>query len=395
VTTPSEYRNDGVEDLTGPQVPTPHDHGSHEHPHDRSHQAAGHDDHDHPHDGSADAHGREHGHGDHDHPTGLKGFVLGIFRPHSHDSADSIDSALESSAEGIRALKISLVVLLATAVAQAVVVWFTGSIALLADTVHNFSDALTAVPLWIAFVLGRRAASRRYTYGYDRAEDLAGVFIVAMIALSAVLAGYESIRRLLDPQPITNVGVVIAAGLIGAAGNELVALYRIRVGRRIGSAALVADGLHARTDGLTSLAVVVGALGVLAGFPLADPLVGLAITVAILLVLKGAARDVYRRLMDAVEPEVLDTAEATVRATPGVLDVERLRVRWTGHRIRAEVAVTVDQALSVSAGHDIAVDVHHRLLHDVPKLVDATVHISPATADHDPHHALAHHHSGT
>ncbi|WP_082556914.1 cation diffusion facilitator family transporter [Modestobacter sp. Leaf380] len=411
MSTPSEYRYDGVEDPTGPPVSRRHDHGSHDHPHDRSHQAAGHEDydhphphapgaghsqddprsggdHDHPHHGGADDHG-------HDHPTGLKGFVLGIVRPHSHDSADSIDTALESSAEGIRALKISLVVLLLTAVAQAVVVWFTGSIALLADTVHNFSDALTAVPLWIAFVLGRRAASRRYTYGYDRAEDLAGVFIVAMIALSAVLAGYESIRRLLDPQPITNVGVVIAAGLIGAAGNELVALYRIRVGRRIGSAALVADGLHARTDGLTSLAVVVGALGVLAGFPLADPLVGLAITVAILLVLKSAARDVYRRLMDAVEPEVLDTAEATIRATPGVLDVERLRVRWTGHRIRAEVAVTVDHALTVSAGHDIAVDVHHRLLHDVPKLVDATVHISPATADHDPHHALAHHHSGT
>ncbi|WP_200938809.1 cation diffusion facilitator family transporter [Modestobacter sp. Leaf380] len=282
-------------------------------------------------------------------------------------------------------------VLLVTALAQAVVVWATGSVALLADTVHNFSDALTAVPLWIAFLLGRRAASRRYTYGYDRAEDLAGVFIVAMIALSAVLAGYESIRRLLDPQPITNVGVVIAAGLIGAAGNELVALYRIRVGRRIGSAALVADGLHARTDGLTSLAVVFGALGVLAGFPLADPLVGLAITVAILLVLRSAARDVYRRLMDAVEPEVLDLAEATVLATPGVLDVERLRVRWTGHRIRVEAAVTVDPALSVTAGHDIAVDVHHRLLHDVPKLVDATVHVSPAAHGTDPHHALAHH----
>ncbi|SSC25678.1 Cation efflux protein, partial [Klenkia terrae] len=338
-------------------------------------------------------HHGEHPHGEHghDHSTGLKGFVLGVLRPHSHDSADSIDTALESSAEGIRALKISLVVLLVTAIAQSVVVWFTGSIALLADTVHNFSDALTAVPLWIAFRLGRRAASRRYTYGYDRAEDLAGVFIVAMIALSAVLAGYESIHRLLDPQPITDVGVVIAAGLVGAAGNELVALYRIRVGRRIGSAALVADGLHARTDGLTSLAVVVGALGVLAGFPLADPLVGLAITVAILLVLKSAARDVYRRLMDAVEPEVLDTAEATVRSTPGVLDVERLRVRWTGHRIRAEVAVTVDPALGVVAGHDIAVDVHHRLLHDVPKLVDATVHVSPARTAEDPHHALAHH----
>ncbi|WP_082523323.1 cation diffusion facilitator family transporter [Geodermatophilus sp. Leaf369] len=387
-TPPGQHTPDADDQDTPAHQTTAATHNDHtrvvdDHPH-RDHP---HDDHRH------DDHGHDHPHGDHghDHPTGLRGFVLGLFRPHSHDSADSIDSALESSAEGIRALKISLIVLLVTAMAQAVVVWFTGSIALLADTVHNFSDALTAVPLWIAFLLGRRAASRRYTYGYDRAEDLAGVFIVAMIALSAVLAGYESIRRLLDPQPITHVGVVIAAGLIGAAGNELVALYRIRVGRKIGSAALVADGLHARTDGLTSLAVVVGALGVLAGFPLADPLVGLAITVAILFVLKNAARDVYRRLMDAVEPEVLDAAEASIRTTPGVLDVERLRVRWTGHRLRAETAVTVDPDLSVTSGHDIAVDIHHRLLHDVPKLIDATVHISPATADHDPHDALAHH----
>jgi divalent metal cation (Fe/Co/Zn/Cd) transporter len=278
------------------------------------------------------ADGRTHPHG-HDHPRGLKGLLGAVFRPHSHDSADSIDSALETSREGVRALKISLVALMITALAQAVVVYFTGSVALLADTIHNFSDALTAVPLWIAFVLGRRAASRRYTYGYDRAEDLAGVFIVLMIALSAVVAGYESVRRLIDPQPITNVGVVIAAGLIGAAGNELVALYRIRVGRKIGSAALVADGLHARTDGLTSLAVVFGALGVLAGFPVADPLVGLGIT-----------------------------------------------------------AVLVDPDIGVVQGHAIAVDVHHRLLHDVPRLIDATVHVSPLDRDGDDHHAaLAHH----
>ena len=191
--------------------------------------------------------------------------MLSIFRPHSHDGADSVDSALEASADGVRAVKISLVALLVTGVLQAIVVALTGSVALLADTIHNFSDALTALPLWIAFVLGRRAATRRYTYGYGRAEDLAGVFIVAMITLSAVVAGYESIRRLIHPEPVTRIGILIAAGLIGFAGNELVALYRIRVGRRIGSAALVADGLHARTDGFTSLAVVAGALGVWPG----------------------------------------------------------------------------------------------------------------------------------
>src|SRR5215211_5436105 len=222
-----------------------------QHDHDR-HDHDGHDHDGHDHDG--------HDHGEHRHATGLKGFLLSVFRPHSHDAADSVDSALESSAEGIRALKISLVALGLTAMAQLVVVILSGSVALLADTIHNFADALTAVPLWIAFVLVQRAPTRRYTYGYGRAEDLAGVFIVAMIALSAGLAGFQSIRRLIDPQPITDVGVVLAAGILGFIGNEAVAIYRIRVGRKIGSAALVADGLHARTDGFTSLAVAAGAI---------------------------------------------------------------------------------------------------------------------------------------
>ena len=319
-----------------------------------------------------------------------------MFRRHSHDTADSVDAALEASRDGIRAVKISLLVLLATAGAQALVVLYTGSVALLADTIHNFSDALTAVPLWIAFRLGRRPATRRYTYGYGRAEDLAGVFIVAMIALSAVVAGYESIRRLADPQPVSHLGVLIAAGVVGFFGNELVAIYRIRVGRRIGSAALVADGLHARTDGFTSLAVVAGALGVLAGFPAADPVVGLAITAAILVVLKQAATDIYRRLMDAVDPGLVATAEASLRATPGVLDVESLRLRWVGHTIRAETGVVVDDQLGLVAAHAIANDAHYRLLHDVPRLIDATVHVSPRdTPGVDHHAATAHHHAAT
>ncbi|OZM80326.1 hypothetical protein CFP66_21780 [Pseudonocardia sp. MH-G8] len=332
-----------------------------------------------------------HGHG-HGHGRSRWGRIRDVLRPHSHDAADSVDSALAASAEGIRTLKISLVVLAVTALAQLGVVVLSGSAALLADTIHNFSDALTAVPLWIAFVLGRRAATRRYTYGYGRAEDLAGVFIVAMIALSAVVAGYESIRRLLDPQPITSPGVVLAAGLIGFAGNELVAVHRIRVGRRIGSAALVADGLHARTDGFTSLAVVAAAIGVMAGFPLADPIIGLLITVAILVVLRGAATDIYRRLMDAVDPDLVDTAEASIRAVPGVLAVEALRLRWTGHRVRAELAIAVDPALDVVTAHDIATATQHRLLHDVPKLVAATVHVSPHARSGLDHHAVLAHH---
>ena len=362
--------------------------GSHEHPSPTGLDPAN-EDHDHGHD-SGDGH--SHDAHDHEHASGIKGFLASLFRPHSHDAADSIDSALESSAEGIRALKISLVILGLTALAQLVVVLFTGSVALLADTIHNFSDALTAVPLWIAFVMVRRAPTRRYTYGYGRAEDLAGVFIVAMIALSAAVAGYESIRRLIDPQPITNVGVVLAAGILGFLGNEVVALYRIRVGRKIGSAALVADGLHARADGFTSLAVAAGAIGVMAGYPLADPIFGLLITVAILVVLKSAARDIYRRLMDAVEPELVDTAEAALRAVPGVQDVESLRLRWLGHRLRAETDITVENTLSVAEGHAIAVTAEHRMLHAVPRLDAATVHVNPSHADgRDPHEVMAHH----
>ncbi|GEP33973.1 cation diffusion facilitator transporter [Nocardioides szechwanensis] len=336
-------------------------------------------------------HEDDHGH-DHEHSTGLRGVLTDLFRPHSHDAADSIDSALEASADGIRAVKISLVALLVTALAQAVVVVVTGSVALLADTIHNFSDALTAVPLWIAFVLGRRRPTTTYTYGYGRAEDLAGIFIVFMIAASAVLAGYESIRRLIDPSTLTYPWVVIAAGLIGFAGNELVAAYRIRIGRRIGSAALVADGLHARTDGFTSLAVVFGAIGVMLGFPLADPIVGLLITVAILFVLRGAARDIYRRLMDAVDPALTEQATTTVRDTDGVLDVEYLRLRWIGHRISAEAGVIVAADLDLRAAHDIAHDAQHRLLHEVPRLTAATIHVSPqAGLDLDPHHSIGHH----
>jgi cation diffusion facilitator family transporter len=322
-------------------------------------------------------HGHGHGHG-HDHPGGIRGLALGLFKPHSHDSADSVDSELEGSAQGTRAVKISLFALGITAVAQLVVVLATSSVALLADTIHNFSDAFTAVPLWIAFALSRRAATRRYTYGFGRAEDLAGLFVVLMITLSAVLAAYESIRRLIDPQPLTYVWVVVAAGVLGFLGNEVVAVYRIRVGRTIGSAALVADGLHARTDGLTSLAVSAGALFVVAGFPIADPIVGLLITVAILAVLRGAVREVFRRLMDGVEPELIDEAERALGTVAGIREVKQLRMRWIGHRLIADVELDVDPGLTLSAAHDVAHTAEAELVHAVSKLDSATVHAYPA-----------------
>ena len=311
---------------------------------------------------------------------------------HSHDTADKVDSALEGSAEGLRAVGWSLAGLGITAVLQAAIVGLTGSVALLSDTLHNVADALTAIPIGIAFVLGRRARTRRFNYGYGRAEDLAGAAVVVTIAASAAFAGYESVKRLLDPSGVDHVGLIAAAGVIGFVGNEGVARYRIRVGRRIGSAALVADGLHARTDGFTSLAVVLGAAGVAIGWEAADPIVGLVITVAILAVLRSAAREVLHRLMDAVDPELVDRAERSLARVDGVEHVGDVRLRWIGHALHAEARVVVDMNRTVAEGHHIAEDARHALLHDVPRLRDAIVHVDPCGHDGtDPHAELEHH----
>lgn len=330
--------------------------------------------HGHPHEPHAHDHGHGHGHDGHSHKnhSGFKGWLFELFVPHTHDSSDSIDDALEASKEGVRALKISMVILLATTALQVIVVAISGSVALLADTIHNFSDALTAVPLWIAFILGRRVATKRYTYGYGRAEDLAGLFIVLVIALSAVLAAWQSTVRLFNPQPLENLWWVLAAGVIGFAGNEIVAVYRIRVGQKIGSAALVADGVHARTDGFTSLAVVFGAVGVMLGFPLADPIIGLLISAAIIVLLLGTVKSIGRRLMDGIEPDLVASAQTALAGTPGILSVQRLQLRWVGHRLQGAATVVVADN-TLSAVEETIRDAEHRLGHALPKLDDVVI----------------------
>jgi cation diffusion facilitator family transporter len=353
--------------------------------------------------GDADRHGHDHGNGhdehgrDHSHGRGRRRGALGWLRelvaPHHHSGTAAVDSAMETDRQrGLRVLLVSLAGLAATAAAQAVVAVISGSVALLGDTLHNAADALTAVPLAVAFVLGRRPPTRSYTYGYGRAEDLAGMVVVVAIAVSSVAAAVAAARRLPSPGGVSHLGAVAAAALVGFLGNELVAQYRIRVGREIGSAALVADGLHARTDGLTSLAVLLGAGGVALGFDLADPIVGLVITVAILAVLRDAAREVYRRLMDAVDPDLVDRVEAVLRETPGVREVGRVRLRWIGHQLRAECEVVVDRNLTVARGHEIVEEAQHRLLHELPRLSAALVHADPVPhAGADPHELTAHH----
>jgi cation diffusion facilitator family transporter len=329
---------------------------------------------------------------DHDHHHGKHGLVRSLFTRHRHDAAASIDSALESSERGVRALWVSLIGLTATALIQLVVALASGSVALLNDTFHNFADAFTALPLWLAFSLGRRLPSARYPFGYGRAEDLAGGAVVVMIAVSAVVAAWEAIDRLLHPTPVHYLGAVIAASLVGFAGNELVARHRIRVGREIGSAALVADGLHARTDGISSLGVLAGALGVAAGFDRADAIAGLAIAVLIVSVLRQAGGDVVARLMDAIDPALTDQARSVLAGVGGVVGVGRLRIRWIGHRLHAEAEITVDGDLNLAAAHRITEDARHRLLHDVPRLASAIIHADPCGHDGvDPHADLEHH----
>jgi cation diffusion facilitator family transporter len=307
---------------------------------------------------------------------------------HTHGA---IDPTILSTQRGIWAIQWSFVGLLATAVFQIVIVMLSGSVALLADTIHNTGDALTAVPLWIAFRLSTRKPNKRFTYGYGRVEDLAGVVIVFIILLSAIIAGYESMDRFLHPQEVRYLWAVIIASVIGFIGNEAVAQFRIKAGQEIGSAALVVDGHHARVDGLTSLAVLLGAVGVGLGYPLADPVIGIFITVVILKIVWQSGKSMLARLLDEVDPEIYDEIKQAFNQTPGVKDISEVRVRWLGHRLQAELNIAVSPDLSVEKGHEIAREVRHRLLHQLRYLSKATIHIDPVNASGEEYHRIDEH----
>lgn len=353
--------------------------GRHDHHDETSHA---HDpEHDHADTAIPEAHDHDHGSGEHSHGSGLLGWVRSTFS-HSHSIEDKIDASMESNALGIWALQWSLIGLGITAILQAIIVVFSGSVALLADTIHNFGDATTSLPLWVAFALAKRGASRRFTYGYGKTEDVAGVAIVLVIFISACIAAYEAIMRFFHPQEVRYLGWVAAAAVIGFIGNETVAQFRIRIGTQIGSAALVADGQHARVDGFTSLAVLVGAIGIWAGFPILDPLIGIAITIAILFIVKDAARAVWRRLIDGIEPEVVTQLESVPRSVPGVRDVHRVRARWVGHKIEADLHITVDPDLTVRESHAIGEQVEQALRTQIRSFSGATIHVCPASTGH-------------
>ncbi len=284
----------------------------------------------------------DHHHHEHDH---------GAEHHHGHGHAHGVvDPSIASTDRGLWALKWSFIGLMITALLQVVVVVLSNSVALLADTIHNFADAATAIPLGIAFVLVRRGATRRFTYGLGRVEDLAGLAIVITIAVSAVVAFYQAGQRFLHPQPV---------GFLA--------------------------------DGWTSLAVLLGAIGVWAGYPLADPVVGLLISAAIFVIVWQSARAVMVRMLDGVDAATLETIGHAARHVARVEEVTDLRARWIGHRLHAEVSITVPAGLSVADGHEVAKEVRHQLLHHLPHRGRVMVHVDPYGQGGEEHHRLAEH----
>lgn len=320
----------------------------------------------------------DHSHTSHDHNENE-----GQGHGHSHGR---IDPSIATSERGIWAVKWSFIILFIAASIQLTIVFLSNSVGLLADTIHNFADAGTAIPLGLAFFLAKRKANKRFSYGYGRFEDFAGVVVVLIILASAAVAAYESIRRLITPQPVTHLWAIAAASVVGFLGNEAVAVFRIRIGKEIGSAALIADGYHARTDGWTSLAVLAGALGVYFGFPKADPIIGLLITAAILVIVWQSAKDVLVRALDGVEPDVIEKLRDAATHVKGVKEVAEVRARWLGHQLLAELNIAVSPEMSVAQAHEIATEVHGELLEHVNFLARAVVHVDPVGSSGEDHH---------
>jgi cation diffusion facilitator family transporter len=305
-------------------------------------------------------------HGEAHHPptTGLLGGLAEMLHlpghTHSHEQPGRRD-AMFTNREGTRALTWSLALLGATTVLQFIVYAASGSVALLADTIHNLGDALNSVPLLIAFWLARRPANQRYTYGFGRAEDLGGLLVVVSIVFSAVYILWEVAQKLIHPIPIQNSGWVLAAAILGFLGNEAVAIIETRTGKRIGSAAMVVDGRHARIDGLTSLAVIPAVIGSAIGLPILDPIFGVLIGIAILFITVHATVAIWYRLMDAVDPELNEKVRIVLSESPQVTQISTLRMRWVGHELWVEGQLVLDAALTRLQTEQLLHQVKHDL----------------------------------
>ena len=291
--------------------------------------------------------------------TGIRDPGAAFPLPSSRDDA-------EDRRQANRAVAVSAAGLAATGVIELLLAVLTGSVGLLGDAIHNLSDVSTSAVVFLGFRLSRRPPTDRYPYGLDRAEDLAGIGIAAVIWISAAFAGAESIRKLLGHGHTTDVGAGIAGAVIGILGNLAVARYKLIVGRRIGSATLIADARHSRLDALSSAGALAGLVAVALGQPWGDPVAGLAVTVFICHVGYEVTTDVVRRLADGIDPGVITAAESAAGSVPGVIHAHA-RARWTGRTLRVEVEGWVDPDLPARAADALGRQVADTIARQLPE----------------------------
>ena len=305
-------------------------------------------------------------------------------------TAATDDPFADSTNAGIRALAVGVVGLTATAVIQATIYFATGSVALLADTLHNGIDLVGTAAVWLAFRLARRGRSDVFSFGYHRFEDLAAVFVAVLIAASAAIVFWEGFRALTGDSHVDNVGAVLAGGLVGFVGNEAVAIYKIRVGKRIESLALEADGKHSRADGLTSLAVVAAALGLMAGLEWADAAAGLAVGFVIARSAYVTGKESLVRLLDGSDPALSDQLMDRAAGVPEIKHVNDLRVRHTGRTVHVVASVCMDASTTLEVAHATAERLREDWQDCLPIGSAVDIHVDPydVGASHErSHHA--------
>ncbi len=267
---------------------------------------------------------------------------------HANEAVDRSDA--------YRAIAFSALGLGITGLIELGIALLSGSVGLLSDALHNLSDVSTSLVVFIGLRVSKRPATDTYPYGWGRAEDIAGLGVALVIWMSAVFAGYISLQKLLNHGTTSHVGYGIAAAAVGILGNQIVARYKLRVGRRIQSATLIADAQHSWLDALSSAGAMIGLIGVAAGLPWADAVAGLIVTAFICHVGFEVTRDLLRHLMDGVEPGVLTTSVAAACQVSGV-EHAHVRGRWMGGTLLIEVDGFVAPGTTVEAGEAIGQDV--------------------------------------
>jgi cation diffusion facilitator family transporter len=294
---------------------------------------------------------------------------------HSHSSAHY------GNKDAVRAVIVSAVALGLAALAEITASLLSGSASVLADGLHNAGDVLTSFILLFTFALVRRPATRRFSSGYGRFEDVATLLIIVVIIVTAAVAASESVAKLIYPATYSNIPLTLGAALIGVIANLGVSEYKLRVGRGIGSESLEADGIHSRVDALVSAGAFVGIGLAGLGFKIADPIAGILITIAIVFVLAGTVKQLFYRMMDAVDPTIADEITNAAKSVSGVLQIHDLRVRWVGRELVAVMHVAMNPKSTLEDAHALAMRVEEAVCHEVPA-ARLEIHMDPGTAKH-------------